>query len=297
MVVRGVFSNRTIPHGGWERLMKIIYFNNKEQIDEDIIQALRELNHKVIPVENLDFKEKADVFLFRNTIIPSSDLVEFFKKLNELKAFLRDLKCKKVLWFTDKIIGLGADFIEEIIPFTDKVFANDDTWVRRHDYGILPLHLAAGKRKEGKYQKKYDVDIAFNGKIHIPNVKWVNGLKTIYQNKFKLFNVQGQDFADLCVSAKILVFPWFPYDNFFWTEEIYEAINAGAFVIFPRTYGIDLEEKEQYVGYNMMIELVDAINWFLEHENERKLVVKQGKRAVREKFVYRERLRELLEKI
>jgi hypothetical protein len=277
--------------------MKVIYFNGKEKIDENIISALKQLNHKVVEVNTFDFEEKGDVFLFRNSIIPATNFVEFFQKMAELQALLKRLKCKKALWFTDKIVGLGNDFIENVIPLVDKVFANDDTWIRRHDYNITPLHLACGKATEGKYRKEYDVDIAFNGLIYPPTVIWLNGLKQIYCHKFKAFNVSGNDFADLCASAKVMVFPRFPNEDFYWDEKIYEIINAGGFIVYPRLYGMDLEDKKHYASYDSMAEMVDAINWFLSHKSEKELMVKQGKETVRKDFTYINRLKELFKNI
>jgi len=278
-------------------MSKIIYFDSKEQIDKDIIKALKKLKHKVILVEDLDFKETADLFLFRNTIIPTDSFPDFFNKLIELQKVLTGLKYKKALWFTDKVMGLGQDLLETIIPLVDATFLNDDTWIRRHDYKIYPLHLAAGDMEEGKYEKKYDVDIAYNGIVYPPMANWVGNMKHIFGSRFKLFNVSGKDFADLCASAKIMIIPRFLFDDFYWDDKIYKTLALGGFVIHPRLYGMDLKDGEHYISYDSLTELVDATNWFLKYPPERDSIVSKGMAEVKKNFTYKNRLKELLSKI
>jgi len=276
--------------------MKIIYYNSNEQIDKDIITALKQLKHKVIPVTSLDFKE-ADLFLFRNTIIPTNDFIKFFNGLADLRSLLSKMKCKKALWFTNKVMGLGRDFLEQIIPLVDKTFLNDDTWIRRHDYDITPLHLGAGELKEGEYNKKYDCDIAYNGLIYPPMTNWINTLKRIYGSRFKLFNVSGKDFADLCASAKIIITHRFPFDDFYWNDQIYKTLAVGGFMIHPRLYSMDLKDREHYISYDTITELIDAIDWFLKYPPERDSIASEGMREVKKNFTYKERLKQLLSKL
>lgn len=277
--------------------MKIIYFNTNEPLDQDIIKALKKLNHKVILVEDFHFKETADLFLFRNTILPTNNLPDFYNGLIELQKTLTGLKCKKVFWFTDKIIGLGNDLLEIIIPLVDVTFLNDDTWVRRHDYkNVYPLHLAAGSVSEGHYDKKYDADIAFNGNVYPPMAVWIDELKKVYGNRLKLFNVDGDEFANLCVSAKIIITSKFLLSDFYWTSTIYRTIAAGGFMVHPRLYGLDLKDKEHFIGYNSFSEMVNIINWFLIHDSERDGVVTKGRTEVLKNCTYENRLKVLLSK-
>ena len=279
-------------------MSRIIYFNSHEEIDKDIIEALKKLKHKVIPVDNLDFQETADIFLFRQTILSTDSLSIFFNKEIELQKVLTSIKCKKVFWFTDKIMGLGNNFLEAIVPLVDAVFLNDDTWIRRHDYkNIYPLHLGAGEIIEGKYNSEYDTEIAFNGNVYQPMGDWIDALKKIFRNKFKLYNVSGKDFADLCASAKIIIASRFLLTDFYWDDKIYKTLVSGGFMIYPRTYGLELKDGEHYIGYSSFTELVDAINWFLGHPADRSGISSDGRKEVLKNYTYTNRLKELLSKI
>ena len=280
------------------KMSKIIYFNLHEQIDKDIIKALKQLKHEVILVDSLDFQETADLFLFRNTAIPTDNMPLFFDKSIKLQKTLASLKCKKAFWFTDKVMGLGNDLLEAIIPLVDYVFLNDDTWLRRHDYeNVYPLHLGASEIPEGKYVKKYDADIAFNGDIYQPMISWIDELKKTFGNKFKLFNVKGKDFADLCASAKIIISSRFLSSDFYWDDKIYQTLACGGFMIHPRLHGLELKDAKHYVSYNSFPELTDTIKWFLKYPVERDTIASKGRTEVLKKYTYKNRMKELLSKV
>jgi len=278
--------------------MKIAYFDSREPIDEDIISALKKLNHKVIPVNDLSFKDSVDLFLFRETVVSTNNLPIFFDGLIKLGSALATLKCKKALWFTNKVLGLGNDLLETIIPQTTAAFLNDETWIRRHGYkNVFPLHLGANDLPEGRYNKLYDADIVFNGVVYSAMASWLDDLKKIYGNRFQLFNVSGKEYADLCASAKIIIVSKFLLDDFYWTEQIYQTLALRGFIIHPRTYGLELKDGEHYISYNSFVELVDAINWFQKYAAYRDGIASEGRKEVLKNFTYKNRLKFLLSKI
>ena len=98
---------------------------------------------------------------------------------------------------------------------------------------LYPLSQASPiKPLVGEFKKELQCDIAYVGNIygiieHEYNFlmeKFGLGIK-FFQDKF------GQDLADLCKSAKIMMIPRFPFDDFYWSERVYEYLSMGAFVI------------------------------------------------------------------
>jgi hypothetical protein len=278
--------------------MKIIYYTTKQKIDGYIVKALKKLGHSVVEADNLDFEPNCDLFLFRNTAVPTHSIPAFFEGLDKIAVKLQSIKCKKVMWFTDKVIGMGEDLLENVIPLADKVFMNDDTWRRRHDYkNVYPLHLATGGFNQGKRKKEFECEVAFNGDISPAVFAEINATKKMFGPDFKLFNAEGKDFADLCASAGILVYFRDFQDDFYWKDDIYEALANRAFVIFPRLHDMDLKDGEHYVGYGLITEMVDAIKWFMQHTQTKDEIMAKGQKYVLENCTYENRLKELLSKL
>lgn len=285
--------------------MRILFLKDKNRINDNIETALKQLGHKVITFDKFDYDEivkasgKVDLFFFTRGIVETTVPFDFYTTLRRLQGLLQNIKCKKVFWFTDKVIWLSEEWMEGIIPFADYGFLNDETWVRRHSYdNIFSLHLGVQSTNKGKFRKEYEGDIAFTGNIYGPRVSFAEGFKKRYGNKFKIYNnVWGKEFADLCASVKILIAPRFPTDEFYWSDRIYKTLGVKGFMIYPRLYGMDLEDGKHYVGYSTWKELIDSIDYFLEHGEERKKIVNAGRGEVMKKYTYKLRIKELLSKI
>lgn len=287
--------------------MKILFLKSKTRIDDDIEIALKNLGHKVMIPKEFDFKKilgksykNADLFFFTRGLVETTVPFDFYNTLKRLQILLQNIECKKVFWFTDKVIWLSEEWMEGIIPFVDYGFLNDDTWVRRHSFdNISPLHLGVQDIEKGKFKKEYESEIAFNGSIHGPRVGFAEGFKKLHGDKFKIYNVQGKEFADLCASVKILIAPRFPTDEFYWSDRIYKTLATGGFIIYPKLYGMDLVDGKHYIGYNSWDECIDAVNHFIkpENEKERKKIAEQGREEVIKKYTFEKRLKELFSKI
>ena len=118
-----------------------------------------------------------------------------------------------------------------------------------------------------------------------------------------MFNgVWGNDFYDVCQTAKIIVAPQFPEDDFYWSDRIYRVLGAGGFLIHPRLYGLkqeNFENKKHYITYHTWNELVFHLEHFLkpEYDKERRKIAQQGKEFVLKHFTYNQRLKEIFKKI
>lgn len=303
--------------------MKILHFYNKLSLtDREINSALKKLNHEIIDVDDqeYDIKEVAikangcDVFFFQTGGVLTYNELSFHSTLQEFINLLGGINgAKKVMWFPHKVWGMSYQLIPNILPFTDYVFLNDDTWIRRHKYqNVFPLHMGTNDTKMrntatyeeiDKLEKKFDCDIAFAGTVYGPRSVVMDSLKETYGNKFKIYNdVFDKEFRDLCAIAKIIFEPKYPIDDFYWTDRIYRTLGVGGFMLMPRLYGLKEEglvEGEHYVAYSSWWELKETIDYFLDPKNEkmRQGIAKQGRNFVISHFTYKERLKYLLEKI
>jgi hypothetical protein len=296
-------------------LMKICYFaqfNNNpyaELEEKPISEALRKLGHQVFefdvietdPKKLLESANKSNIFLFHDGGIKigleNIDELNFYMGMAGLSNLLSQIKCLKVMWRFDRVVGLGENFMAKILPLIDYGFLNDDTWVRRHKYpNAYGLHMGTTERPLGKYKKDLACDIAFVGQVYGGRAEIIEILKKQYGRRFQVFgNIWGKDFDDLCQSAKIMFQPKWLMNDFCWTDQIYHILSAGGFLVHPRLHGLKeegLDEGSHYVGYTILEELLAGLEFFLKPENEekRKQVAQQGRTFVLYNFTWEKRL-------
>ncbi len=241
-------------------------------LEERISGALSKLGHQVYEFdvmkgnadELIKQANKSDYFLFHNGGIETAEELGFFMGLNGFMAILSQIKCKKVMWFVDKVIAMGGVMVERTIPQVDYAFLNDETWIRRHKYpNAFGLHLGTADRPLGKYNKDFECEIAYVGRVYGDRFEMMSVLKKRYGGKFRVFeDIWGKDFDDLCQTAKIIISPRFPMDDFCWNSQIYDVLGTGGFSIHPRLYGLKeegIEDGVHYVGYTIFTEAVAEI--------------------------------------
>ena len=300
--------------------MKICYFGKFENNpyagleEKPISQALKKLNNEVFELdvaesdakEVIDEANKTDIFLFHNAgmnlgIEQNLGKLPFYTGLSGLYQLLQAIKPIKVIWYLDRIVGFGEEFMSTILPSIDFAFLNDDTWVRRHKWqNTYGFHQGTTERPLGQYRKDLACDIAFIGKIYGGRLEIISKIKQAYGGKFRIFNdIWGKDFDDLCQSAKIIFQPKWGMNDFCWSDQIYHTLSAGGFLLHPRLHGLKEEgfvDGEHFVGYTIEEELAAAIDFFIKPENDekRKLVAQQGRKYVLDYFTWEMRLKEML---
>ena len=294
--------------------MKITFLRHidKESLDEEIEYSLIKLGHEVVSIDDEKFEpddvikqaNESDLFLFRTGGVSTDSQVDFYNDIVRLQYMLNSIKSKKVFWFLDAVMGLGLTWMQQVIPMVDYGLLNDDTFLRRNVIeNCFPLHLGCTDRQipKGKINPKYKGEIAFCGAIYLEQDPWLEALKKEYGKRFKLYkDLDGQNFADLCTSNKVVVSQRIPNTDFFWSDKLYKTLANGGLLVYPRLHG-QLEEGfsngVQYVNYSMFEELVSAINYFLDEKNEeiRQNVIKVGKEFVLANYKFSDRLKELFE--
>ncbi|MFA5652241.1 MAG: glycosyltransferase [Candidatus Paceibacterota bacterium] len=289
-----------------DKQLKILYFANflnkgSNFVEEDIKSALEKLGHEVIAVHEKDYKKlqniKADIFLFHKAGVGR------YISLQEFIILLNHITCKKVMWFFDpvKLFQQREIDIETITQYIDYGFLVDDTWRRRHKFkNLYSLKEGIGTVYKGVVRDELKCDVAFAGSLYGEREEFVATLKQHFGNKFKVFdNLFGQDMADLCASAKIIVAPDFPTNEFYWSSRIYLTLGLGGFLVHPDVYGLkpELIEGTHFAGYKGIDELIMTIEYFLENEDQRKQIQEQGQKKCLETCTFEDRLEIMLEVI
>lgn len=239
----------------------------------------------------------------------NADLFFFHKgtrwgfQLEQLRELLLRLTCKKAFWYFDPINNIPDRemWMQAIIPFVDKGFLTNGTWIKQHDYKNL-VWLLQGCKKEplGKKHKEYECDIAFTGSVYGGREIFIEALKKKYGDRFKVFSdVFGKDFKDLCASAKIMVSPKFPSNSWFWSNRIYKTIGAGGFMLHPYCEGL----KKHYIAgvdyenWQDEEELFMKIDYYLKHDEERKAIQKAGYEKSIKVHTYTKRIKKLINQL
>jgi hypothetical protein len=271
-----------------------------------IKKAFEELGHQVITFDERSVNAPT---ILRTAKETNADLFLFHKGnrwgfgLDQLIELLFRLTCKKAFWYFDPINNIPERemWMQNVIPFVDKGFLTNGTWIKQHTYDNL-VWLLQGCEKEplGKKRKEYECDIAFTGSVYGGREIFINALKKKYGDKFKVFSdVFGDDFRDLCASAKIMISPKFPSNNWFWSNRIYKTIGAGGFMLHPYCEGLKdhFIAGKEYEDWRDEDELFMKIDYYLSHEKERKAIQKAGyERAIKD-HTYIERIKQLIKEL
>lgn len=290
--------------------MKILYLGNfhpfATSTEKLILKSLKELGHEVITIDEGDvnperiFKEakdyNVDLFLFHKG-------TRWGMSLEQMMELLYRLTCKTAFWYFDPITGIPERemFMYALLPYVDMAFLTNGTWIRQHDYkNTRWLLQGCDVRPKGKFRKEYECDIAFTGSVYGNRDIFIEGLKKKYGERFKVFqNVYGDDFYDLCQSTKILISPKFPATDYFWSNRIYMTLGAGGFLIHPYCLGLkdEFTAGVHYEDYKTQEELYTKIDYYLEHEEERKKIADAGYDKCTKDYSYTERVKKLLNEI
>lgn len=286
--------------------MKIIYFANfnnpySDSTEKHITYALEQLGHEVVQVNERDFdiekiiSLRGDLFLFhKGGELAEVPVTMFIELLNKLTI-------PKVCWYFDKAWEGREFWLEAIIPYTDHTFMSDGSFLRRHNYkNAHYLNQGIGNKDMslGTPKPQYECDVAFVGNTYGERQQLCNLLKKRYQDKFKIFKYSfGRNLYDLCATVKIVVAPKHPQTDFYWSSRVYMITGSGGFMLHPRLEGLkeEFENKKNIAFYHDIDSLFEKIDYYLEHEDERKAIQKAGYELTTSKYTYLDRVKQLLE--
>mgnify|MGYP007100054406 CR=1 FL=1 len=152
------------------------------------------------------------------------------------------------------------------------------------------------------YERELVNDIVFVGGDVFKNRGWLlDGLKSEYGDRFQWIGqgqpVRGLELNELYASTKIVVGDSQPTPKY-WSNRVYETLGRGGFLLHPRVEGMEefFKDKEHIVYYERgnIKQVYELINYYLEHDDEREKIRRQGFELVKNHHTYKHRCIELM---
>jgi len=288
--------------------MKILYLGRFEPFwatEEYVRQALVEEGHDVKKI-HLDGRQKLRGIMWHVKEF-EPDFVLFSKsgaKLSWFSELIVSLKKKEVLtvaWIWDLYWGYRskkpAQFRCEKVFTTDG--GHDQKWLDQdinHEVVRQGIHAPDRVIKPGDY--KHDVCFvgsaeSYRGRTHL--TRW---LKATYGERYRhVKGVRGIELNNVLAKCKVIIGDSYPVKNY-WSNRIYEVLGRGGFFMHPKTEGLDKEFKsgKHYISYDRLDrhDLKTAIDYWVDHDEEREEIRQFGFKHCGENFTYNHRIRELI---
>lgn len=294
--------------------LKILFVGNfsRDWNDEvGIAEAFESLGHSV---KRMEEKETNDLKLIEEADTGGHDLLFYnkFRISGDRTNALGKIKIPKVCWFFDLYIGTPREgrLRKEWARMADCFFSTDGGHQGEFEaIGIKNIYLNQGIQDRfafiGKKVEKMESKVLFVGNITpwCPSrQKFIDFMDMTYKRGFMWprRSVRGTELNDMVASAKITVGHNVPSPRY-WSNRIYEMIGRGGFFISPRAEGLEEEfvDGEHAIFYepNNYRDLKEKVDWYLAHDEEREKIRLAGFERCRERFTYKSRCGELLEKV
>lgn len=303
--------------------MNIVYigsFRRPYDTEKYVKEALEELGHKVTSIEesNLTFNSTPAIVLDLKSV--KTDLVLFSKckptgRVKELIEALKNCNIKTAVWLFDlyfNLLGHRYTLVQHRdAPFNcDYVFSTDGGHNKDFkEYGINHITLRQGiyEPEAILYNKPKTQDLVFvGGDSFGTRRKMLEMLNETYGDRFKWYGqfvtnqARNLPLNEIYASCKIVVGDSQPSPNY-WSNRVYETIGRGGFLLHPMVEGLD---KEFIIGKHLVTyeygnhkDLLDKIEYYLEHEEEREKIRKVGFEYCKKHYTYKKRCEEMIKYI
>ncbi len=110
--------------------------------------------------------------------------------------------------------------------------------------------------------------------------------------------VRGEEHAKICRLSKIyLAFDAMPHIRKSMSERLYIAVGCGAFYMCRHVEGIEevLEPGKEIVTFQSKNEMIDMIQYYLKHDEQRIEIARAGQHRVLKEHTYEVRLKQLVQ--
>jgi glycosyl transferase family 1 len=296
--------------------LRIIYYADHRLHDNDdegaIAWALEQLGHEVVKVqEGRPVKTCGDFCLFHH-----------WAGLGDLEK----LACPKVFWCFDLISSTDpelavrfarrADWLEKAKDVAAVGFLTDGDAVDRDRTGKLVwLPQGMDGRKAGfGVRSGTPIPVLFTGWVSVGETRrsFVAELARRYGRRFAVVGndgpnwreaakrrKHGEDLANLLASASVVVAPDGPITDRYWSNRIYITLGLGGFLLHPYCAGLASQyvPGKELVFYQSRAELLELIDYYLDHCQEREELRLAGFFKTMQAHTYKHRCVELLNEV
>jgi len=305
--------------------MKITFLGNFEvdySSETHHANTLEKLGHEVTRLQEREpiepFIELPDIFIWvhtHNWQTPGMDLL--VKRLK--KEHVPIVSYHLDLWFgLDRQRDLEDDPFYKLIDYwfvTDKLMAD---WLNEYTK-VKGFYLPAGVYEPEceMFPKLTNREVVFVGsKGYHPEWPYrpqlLNWLEDTYGNRFEHYSGEqeaiclkrGWELNQLYADTKVVVGDSlclnfdYPY---YWSDRVYETLGRGGFLIMPYIKGLDdtFEDGKHMVFYEFgdFDDLKKKIDFYLENDDAREYIRKQGHELVKNHHTYTNRWQTILDEV
>lgn len=294
--------------------MRIVFIGSFKKLwdEEGAAKSLEYLGHEVERIDEGQFDLSQGKKIFSNRpdfILFAKFKSEFYQKKQFLNACKG--KIKTICWIPDLYFGLGREvkMKQEPIFKSDLVLTPDGG----HDNEFKALGINHKLLRQGIYHEYCNIHPRVGLETEIVFVGTANGefpyrqkLCQFLAHKYKKFEwigvhdsetIRGEDLNRLYANTKIIVGDSV-HSPKYWSNRIYETLGRGGFLIHPHIEGLDKEFKyyKDFIPYQYgdFEGLGQKIDYFLEHEDERKKISKHGFETVKKNYTLINRCKQLI---
>jgi hypothetical protein len=217
----------------------------------------------------------------------------------------RDRGIITVCWLWDLYWGYRPDRPEQF--HADLLFTTDgghEKEFAKNGHNHAVLRQGIHKPEHVAYPQDYAHDVAFVGSATKTGHrhKLLSWLNDNYRNRFiHHTDTRGLELNKALARVKVVVGDSYASPHY-WSNRIYEITGRGGFLLHPRTVGLNEEftEGKHYIGYQggrCDHDLRDLIEFWLAHNEERRIIQRQGFAYCGKHYTYEYRVASLLSQI
>lgn len=277
--------------------------------EEYIARSFESIGHDVVRIED----SYAPETVLQRVDEYHPDICIFLKydRAGLLIPALRDRNVKSICWVFDIYFGYHREESVPLLPYfkADVVVTTDGGHAKQwEDAGINHIVVRQGIYKEECVlipREDPDHDVVFVGS-HNPHNKTRSESITVIKRNYHNYTwygsrgtneIRGMDLNKLYAKTKIVVGDSV-YSPNYWSNRVVETLGRGGFLIHVDTPGIRQEYPDLVTyepGYYR--DLIDKVDYYMNHEEERRAIIKKNFEHVHKNYTMDKKCAELLSNI
>lgn len=252
---------------------------------------------KMIGCDVLRLPQHLKPFDLKEALVPfKPDIILYAKwecplELKEVIESLQRNNAKTVCWLFDLYFDYQREFLVKSRSFfkSDYVFTTDGG----HEEKFIELDINHKCVRQGILKEECKLlpfqsishGIVFVGSespIYPERTKLVESLKASWFGRYNTNEMRGKSLNELYARTRIVIGDSFPSD-YYWSNRIVETLGRGGFLIHREVKGLK-KEYPYLVTYKDIEDLKTKIEYYKNHEKERREIVKKNFEWVRDNY-------------
>lgn len=296
--------------------MKILFIAKHDSGDNDdegaVAYALRQLGHEVACVQEKKWKREGV-----DPLAVQADFCLFFKHevVSEIRELSKRMPC--AFWYFDMVESVDGDptlkvrsetrlrWMDDVMPLVVAGFCTDGDWVAKMGKPLTQLCQGADERVAGLGTAEREwPPILFTGMVnhgqkratHVRQLERKYGSQFgVLGNRGPAFRLHGRELANVFAATKVVVAPDGPSTDRYWSNRVYLTTSLGGFLLHPHCSELCKQYAPGVLQYYYdRTDLEEQIDYYLTHEEARKVHLLRAYEHTMEHHTYKHRCVELL---